>query len=178
MRFIDTLCVGLAVISGLVLIGLIGLTFFDVILRYIFSAPIFGARDVLEMGMVVVISLGFPFTWRIGGHIVVDLLPDYGIRALTTMRDLIVRLIGIGIFGLLSWRAWLRADDAELFNEKTNMIELPFQTFFWILAAAALFQMIVLVVECLRLATDKPIDHNIALSDMPEDATSPNGRGH
>ena len=99
MRFIDTLCVGLAVISGLVLIGLIGLTFFDVILRYIFSAPIFGARDVLEMGMVVVLSLGFPFTWRIGGHIVVDLLPDYGIRALTTMRDLIVRLIGIGIFG-------------------------------------------------------------------------------
>ena len=33
MRSIDTLCVGLAVISGLILFGIIGLTFFDVILR-------------------------------------------------------------------------------------------------------------------------------------------------
>ena len=78
MRVLDNLCVGFAMIAGLILFGLVGLTFLDVIMRYIFSSPIFGARDVLEMGMVVVISLGFPFTWRIGGHIVVDLLPDYG----------------------------------------------------------------------------------------------------
>ena len=101
MRALDGLCVIFAIIAGLVLFGLIGLTFLDVILRYIFSAPIFGARDVLEMGMVVVISLGFPFTWRVGGHIVVDLLPDYGFSFLTAARDLFVRLIGIVIFNQL-----------------------------------------------------------------------------
>lgn len=172
MRLIDNLCVALAVFSGLVLIALIGLTFCDVVLRYIFSAPIFGARDLLEMGMVVVISLAFPFTWRNGGHIVVDLLPDYGIVALTVIRDLVVRFIGIAIFGLLAWRMWLRADDAVLFNEATNMLEVPFQPFFWVLAGASVFQTVVLVAECVCLVLGKSIGHRIAVTDMQEEAAS------
>ena len=152
MRSIDTLCMGLAVISGLVLAAIIGLTFFDVIFRYIFSAPIFGARDLLEMGMVLVLSLAFPFTWRAGGHIVVDLVPDYGIVALTVIRDLVVRAFGIGLFGLLSWQCWIRADDAVLFNEATNMIELPFSPFFIVICGGLCAgRSIVLSVECARL---------------------------
>jgi TRAP-type transport system small permease protein len=172
MRSIDTLCVGLAVISGLILFGIIGLTFFDVILRYIFSAPIFGARDLLEMGMVVVISLAFPFTWRIGGHIVVDLLPDYGIAAFTVIRDLFVRLIGIFIFGLLAWRSWVRSDDAVLFNEATNMIELPFSPFFIVLAIASAFQVVVLCAESARLLTGASIGSTVKLADGQEDFPS------
>ena len=74
VKLVDSLCVALA--SSLrpgPRTALIGLTFVDVILRYLFAAPILGATDVLQMGMVVVISLAFPFTWRTGGHIVVDL---------------------------------------------------------------------------------------------------------
>ena len=125
MKTLDNVSGGLAVVSGLVLVALIGLTFADVVLRYVFAAPILGAKDLLEMGMVTVVALAFPFTWRIGGHIVVDLIPDYGIGALNRGRDVAVRAIGFLIFALLAWRAWLRADDAALFNEATNMIELP-----------------------------------------------------
>ena len=166
MRALDGLCVIFAIIAGLVLFGLIGLTFLDVILRYIFSAPIFGARDVLEMGMVVVISLSFPFTWRIGGHIVVDLLPDYGFEVLTVIRDLLVRIIGCILFGLLAWRSLLAAEDAALFNEKTNMIELPFQPFLWLLAFASVFQALVLLTECIRILLSKPIEHQITQNQM------------
>lgn len=172
MRLLDTLCVGLAVISGLILFAIIGLTFFDVVLRYIFAAPIFGARDLLEMGMVLVISLAFPFTWRIGGHIVVDLLPDYGIAALTIIRDLFVRLIGIFLFAVLAWRSWIRSDDAVLFNEATNMIEIPFSPFFIVLAAASAFQVVVLCAECARLVTGAPIGHTVKLMDAQEDLPS------
>ena len=62
MKLLDGLCAGLAVVSGLILLALIGLTFVDVVLRYIFSAPFLGATDLLQMGMVLVISLAFPFT--------------------------------------------------------------------------------------------------------------------
>jgi len=172
MRAIDTLCGALAVLSGLILLAIIGLTFFDVVLRYVFSAPIFGARDLLEMGMVLVISLAFPFTWRIGGHIVVDLLPDYGIAALTVARDLLVRLIGIFIFGLLAWRAWIRSDDAVIFNEATNMIELPFSPFFIVLAVASALQVVVMCVECARLVTGVSIGHSVTWAETPEEAPS------
>lgn len=170
MRFIDTLCAALAVFSGLILVALIGLTFCDVVLRYIFSAPIFGARDLLEMGMVVVISLAFPFTWRVGGHIVVDLIPDYGLKALTATRDILVRLIGIFIFGLLAWRAWVRSDDAVLFNEATNMMELPFSLFFIVLSAGAALQVLVLCIETIRLLAGASLAHTVAWATMREDA--------
>ena len=175
MTLLDRVCAGLAVFAGLILFGLVGLTFLDVILRYVFSAPIFGARDVLEMGMVVVISLGFPFTWRMGGHIDVDLLPDYGVAYFTIARDLFVRVIGIAIFGLLAWRAWLTGEDAALFNEKTNMIELPFQPFFWLLAFASVFQTLVLLAESIRIVFKKPISHHFDLKGMEDgSATSQN----
>jgi TRAP-type C4-dicarboxylate transport system permease small subunit len=174
MRYLDTFCAGLAVFSGIILVALIGLTFFDVILRYIFSAPIFGARDLLEMGMVVVISLAFPFTWRAGGHIVVDLVPDYGLKALTVTRDVTVRLIGGIIFGLLSWRAWIRSDDAVLFTEATNMIELPFSPFFIVLAIGSALQVIVLSVEICRLLSGASLAHTIPWTDMQEDASPSN----
>lgn len=162
MKTLDNVSGGLAVLSGLVLVAAIGLTFADVVLRYVFAAPILGAKDLLEMGMVTVVALALPFTWRIGGHIVVDLIPEYGIRALDRGRDISVRAIGFFVFAALAWRAWLRADDAALFNEATNMIELPFQPFFWLLAAAAAFQALVLAAEIGLAATGRPLGYRAA----------------
>lgn len=170
MRFLDRLCAGLAVVSGLILLALIGLTFVDVVLRYIFSAPFLGAKDLLPMGMVLVISLAFPFTWRMGGHIVVDLIPDYGIEALTRTRDSMVRLIGILIFALLAWQAWIRAEDAVLFNEATNMIEVPFRPFFLVLSGAAAFQAVVLCVESVRIVAGLPLGLAVTWAETQEDA--------
>ena len=49
-------------------------TFCDVILRYLFSAPIFGARNVLNGNGRCYLAF-FPFSWRIGGHIVLTSCP-------------------------------------------------------------------------------------------------------
>lgn len=157
MKPLDGFCAALAVLSGLILLCLIGLTFVDVILRYVFSAPILGGKDLLQMGMVLVFAFALPFTWRMGGHIVVDLIPDYRIKALTVARDLVVRLIGLFVFGVLAWQAWVRAEDAAVFNEATNMIELPFQPFFQALALATAIQFLVLGVEAVRLLTGKSV---------------------
>ena len=157
MKALDDIAAGLAVVSGCILVALIGLTFADVVLRYVFAAPILGTKDLLEMGMVTVVALAFPFTWRIGGHIVVDLFPDYRIGPLNRGRDVTVRAIGVFIFALLAWRAWLSADDAALFNEATNMIELPFRPFFWVLAATAALQALILAAEIALAATGRPL---------------------
>ncbi len=162
MRPLDGLCTALGVLSGLILLGLIGLTFADVVMRYVFSAPILGAKDLLQMGMVLVFAFALPLTWRTGGHIVVDLIPDYPIRGLTVARDVAVRLIGLFVFALLAWQAWLRADDAALFNEATNMIEAPFRPFFQALALAAAIHTLVLCVETTRLMTGRSVALTLA----------------
>ncbi len=157
MKSLDTVCTALAIISGLILLSLVGLTFTDVIMRYLLSAPILGSTDLLEMGMVLVFAMALPFTWRAGGHIVVDLLPDYPLRCATAARDAVVRLLGLLVFALLAWQAWLRAGDAALFNEATNMIEIPFRPFFLVLALCAAVQALVFAVECARIAAGRPL---------------------
>jgi TRAP-type C4-dicarboxylate transport system permease small subunit len=142
----------LAIIAGLVLLFLVGLTFADVILRYIFSKPLLGAKDILQMGMVVVVFWAAPYTWRIGGHIVVDLLPDYKSDFLTRLRDIIVRIFALMVFGLLAWQAWQRAEETAFFNEATNMIEIPFRPFFFALMLGTIVQTIILLLETAALS--------------------------
>ena len=168
MRVLDTLCMLLAVVSGSILLSLIGLTFTDVVLRYVFAAPILGASDALQIGMVLVIAFAFPFTWRAGGHIVMDLIPDYGLEPLTRLRDLAVRSICVVIFALLAWQAWIRSADAALFNEATNMIELPFQPFFVVLAIAAAFKVLVLGIEIVRILAGRSIDFTLRVAGTEE----------
>lgn len=145
----------LAIFAGLVLTFLVGLTFVDVVLRYVFSRPILGSKDILQMGMVLVVFLGAPFTWRAGGHIVVDLLPDYRKPALVKLRDVSVRLVVLLLFVLLTWQAWIRAEETALLGEATNMIELPYQPFFFAVLGAALFQSWILILEIIAIMTDR-----------------------
>ena len=68
-RWLDPVIRSLAIIAGAVLVGLVVLTFADVLMRYLFSAPIAGRQDIVEVGMVAVLSLAAPYAWRIGDHI-------------------------------------------------------------------------------------------------------------
>ena len=54
-----------------------------------------------------------------------------------------------------------------MFNEKTNMIELPFQPFLWLLAFASLFQVVVLLTESIRILFKENIKYTIKLHQIP-----------
>ena len=102
----------------------------------------------------------------------VDLIPDYGVKILTITRDFLVRLVGVVIFALLTWRAWVRSGDAILFTEATNMIGLPFSLFFIILAAGSALQVIVLCMEIFYLLSGAPLVSVVRWTEMQEDAPS------
>ena len=128
-RFVDRVVVLMAVAGGLVLSALVLLTFYDVILRYFFSAPLRGRQDIVEMGMVLTQMLAAPYTWRIGGHISVDLYGKIPFQPLEILRVLLVKFAVVGIFSLIAWRAIEAIEDASLFNEATNMIFIPHKPF-------------------------------------------------
>ena len=72
MKILDSLAGMLAFLAGIVLFMLIGLIFTDVIFRYIFTAPILGVEDTMQMGMVAVIFGSAPHVWRNAEHIAVS----------------------------------------------------------------------------------------------------------
>ncbi len=146
-RHIDRIAVLMAVAAGLVLAGLVALTFTDVILRYFFSDPLRGRQDIVEVGMVLSLLLAAPYTWRIGGHISVDLYRALPFPMLERIRAFLIKLAVAGIFFLIAWRAWLAAEDAALFNEATNMIAIVHRPFILAICVVALLHAVMIVVE-------------------------------
>ncbi|NNE81484.1 MAG: TRAP transporter small permease [Silicimonas sp.] len=144
---IDRLVTLMAIAAGLVLSGLVALTFFDVLMRYLVSAPLRGRQDIVEMGMVVVLMLSAPYTWRISGHISVDLYDALPFRSLEILRSLLVRVIVAALFALIAWRSVEALEDAALFNEATNMIQIPHTPFIWIILGSCLLHAAILVFE-------------------------------
>jgi len=147
MKLIDSLAKWLAIAAGIVLTGLVFLTFADVLLRYVWSAPIGGRQDIVEMGMVAVVLLAAPYAWRVGDHITVDLLPKIPIPAIETFRNLAINLLVAGVFAMLSWLAWKGAEDAVLFNEATNMILIPHQPFMLMTMVVCAFHALLIILE-------------------------------
>lgn len=139
----------MAIAAGLILACLVVLTFYDVIMRYFFSAPMRGRHDIVEMGMVSSVLLASLYTWRIGGHISVDLYETLITPTLEHVRALLINLSVAGVFGLIAWTAWYGAEDAALFNEATNMIAISHRPFMLAIMVIAAMHAILIVAECL-----------------------------
>lgn len=148
----------MALISGVVLICLVVLTFSDVSLRYVFSSPITGAQDLIAMAMVVVFFFALPLTSRVNGHIVVDLLPEFSNDRLNMLRDAFVKLLALAIFGLLAWEGATRAEESVIMGEATNMLEIPYRPFFYVLVAGCFINVVILVIETLLLLFGERVD--------------------
>lgn len=158
---VDRVVTLMAVFGGFVLASLVTLSFYDVILRYFFSSPLRGRQDIIEMGMVLALMLAAPYTWRVGGHISVDLYKGIPVRALEILRRLLMKLIVAAVFGLISWRSIEAAEDAELFGEATNMVLIPHLPFIQLIMAVTALHALILICETItdiRSKTDNPPD--------------------
>jgi len=173
IHVLDRISLVLALASGVVLIGLVCLTFCDVTLRYLFSSPITGAQDLIAMGMVIVFFFALPLTSRVNGHIVVDLLPEFSNNYFNLLRDAFVKLLTLSIFGFLAWEGAIRAEESAIMGEATNMIEIPYQPFFYVLVTGCLINAIILIFETALLLFGERID-DLQIDDQPSiDLSSP-----
>ncbi len=150
----------MAIGAGFILSALVVLTFFDVLLRYFFSSPLRGRQDIVEMGMVLVLMLSAPYTWRIGGHISVDLYEKIPFWPLEILRAALIKLSVSGIFALIAWRAIGAVEDADLFNEATNMIFIPHKPFLLTIMVACFFHALIILFETLAELRANQRDRN------------------
>ena len=115
----------LAVLSGLLLAGVMLLTIADVAMRYLVSAPIFGAHELTEIAMVALIMLAMPHCGVTRGHIRVDVLDRVLGPLGRFIGDLVSGVVGLTVLGFLLWRTGLKVLDTIEYNDLTNMLTLP-----------------------------------------------------
>ncbi|NBR34661.1 MAG: TRAP transporter small permease subunit, partial [Rhodobacteraceae bacterium] len=64
-------------VVAIIVIGMVALTFADVIGRRLFGAPIYGANDLTEHMMALIVFAGLPIVTANGLHLTVDLFGKF-----------------------------------------------------------------------------------------------------
>jgi TRAP-type C4-dicarboxylate transport system permease small subunit len=81
----------------------------DVAGRYIFGASIFGAQDITQLMMVIVVFLGFGVQAEEDGNVRIEILYQHFGPKLKAVMNIFAWLIGIAGYSLITYRLYLRA---------------------------------------------------------------------
>jgi TRAP-type C4-dicarboxylate transport system permease small subunit len=109
----------------LMLSVMVALTFADVIGRRLFNTPVFGANDITEHLMAVIIFAGLPLLTAQRGHLNIDLFDHWLLRPGWRLWHKAVDLLIAGVLGLIAWEYYLAIDEARQINEISPALMIP-----------------------------------------------------
>lgn len=135
-------------LAAVTLFGLMLLTFADVVMRSVFSAPIEAATELTRIAMAVIVFSALPVISGKAQHIVVDLLdPVFHRLGVARVLDGLVTLI-CGV--LLVWpasRAFDLAERARSYGDLTEYLSIPTFYIAWFIALMTLISAIAMAIR-------------------------------
>jgi len=137
--------------GGAMLLGLMGLTVVDVTLRYLFNAPLYGARDVGKLMLLALVALSVAYSARTGGQVVIEFFSHWMGPRLAAFSEAGARIATIVMLTILSWQLWLCGGSAAIFGEASMALGIPFGPFYSLLAIGMLLYAVVLAAELLLI---------------------------
>ena len=124
----------LGIAASALLLGLMTLTFSDVVARYLFDHPITGAFEITELLLLVLIFAGLPLVSHADEHVTMDfidrMLPD---RALAVLVRIVHALIA-AIFFLLTWQVLIKARRISGYGDTTDVLRVAIGPFVYFMA--------------------------------------------
>lgn len=140
----------LEAVSGIVLAAMMLLTFIDVIGRYILSAPIFGASEMISTLLALLIFLGLGIANARDKHIVVELFNEQARSLAPRLYDVLVQGFSILAMCLIVFVLSIQAMEAARVDSKTVVLEWPLV---WITGTVAALAALSVVSQILGLVT-------------------------
>lgn len=126
--------------AGFILILLMLLTTADVAGRYFFNSPITGVFDLTHFAVLTMVFLGLAYCGFHDGHVSIELIYDKLPQRFQRYLDIATNLLGSLLFLIIAWQAIVQSHLVRQLNETSQLIEIPFYPFYWLLAfGAALF---------------------------------------
>jgi TRAP-type C4-dicarboxylate transport system permease small subunit len=101
------------------------LVFVDVVGRYLFNKPIFGAYELVEILMGLLIFAGLPLVSRAQQHISVDFVSNLIPDRWKPIQALSVNLLCAVTAVVISWRIWVYGGRLTRVNETTLELQIP-----------------------------------------------------
>ena len=115
----------LAIFGGLLLTAGAVLTVVSVSGRYLFSSPIQGDVEMVELAAAAAIASFLPYCQMKRGHVIVDFFTSNAPERIRAGLDLIASLVFAYCAGLITWRLSLGGMDMFQFNDQTMVLGIP-----------------------------------------------------
>jgi TRAP-type C4-dicarboxylate transport system permease small subunit len=135
--------------SGLLLIIMFMVTI-DVVSRTLLNKPVWGVLEISEFLLAGAVLLGLGYTEFLDGHVKVELIYD----RLSPKRQNIMRifysLIGIGLYGVITWQSSLLTIDQMRTNLTSDVLKIPAWPFRAFVPVGAFLMLLVLFLKLFK----------------------------
>jgi TRAP-type C4-dicarboxylate transport system permease small subunit len=124
----------LGAIASVLLFCMMTLTFVDVVLRYVFNAPLKGSFEITELMLVVLIFAALPLVSRREEHVVMDFLDRFlplGIyRALRALEHIVSAAVMTGMACLM----WSKASKLAAYGDTSAVLRIGLAPYVYAIA--------------------------------------------
>ena len=139
----------LTVVAAASLLFLMLITFFDVVGRFFFHAPLTFSVELTELGMGILVAYGLAITTLNRGHISIDLLSNTFPNLHRLVLARIAALATVVFLALITWRLLISAGNFKSDGLATQILYLPVYPIVYLMAAAALVATLIAVAQLL-----------------------------
>jgi len=125
----------LGISASVLLFGMMVLTFFDVVGRYLLNKPIRGAFEITELALLVLIFAGLPLVSHADEHVTMDfidrVLPDWLLRVWIR----VAHAACAAIMFFLTWQIWIKAGRIYGYGDTTDVLRIAIGPFVYFMDA-------------------------------------------
>lgn len=125
----------LGIAASILLFCLMTLTFADVVARYLLNAPIRGAFEITELGLLVLIFAGLPLVSHADEHVTMDFIDRVLPARLAHVWLRVMHAVCAAIMFFLAWQVWLKADKIAGYGDTTDVLRIVVGPFVYFMAA-------------------------------------------
>ncbi|MBT5569893.1 MAG: TRAP transporter small permease [Alphaproteobacteria bacterium] len=112
-------------ISAILLFLMMALTFVDVIGRYFFTAPVFGAAEMIQFLLAMTIFGGLSLVNARDSHITVELFEPWLQRRIPRLQPILVQTFSVVVMTIIAWQLTVFAIEAHELGSMTVVLEWP-----------------------------------------------------
>ena len=124
----------LGVAASVILLGMMLLTFVDVVARYGLNRPVRGAFEVTELMLLVLIFAGLPLVSFGDEHALMDFIDRLLGRRAQRGLERAVHVVCAGAMFLLAWLVWVKADRIWAYRDATDVLRIAYGPFVYFMA--------------------------------------------
>lgn len=125
----------LGIAASAILLGMMCLTFVDVVARYVFNRPVRGAFEVTELLLLVLIFAGLPLVSHADEHVTMDFIDRWLAPRARLRFDVVVHLIVAALMFFMAWQLSIKAGRISAYGDATDVLRIVYGPFVYFSAA-------------------------------------------